>query len=133
MSYSSDDISAAVLAHLKADAGVSGMVSGIFDGPMQGQDYPYITFGAMDVLPDEFECVDGENHTLQIDIWSRLHGKLAEAARIGSAVKLALNGAELDTGDTGFCECRVVSRRVFHEPDGIGAHGIVTVEIQVTV
>lgn len=133
MSFSSDDITAALLLHLNSDPDILDLVTGVFDGPMKGQEYPYITFGSVDVSPDEFDCVDGENHTLQIDVWSRLHGKLAEASRICTAVKVSLNDAELETGDTGFCECRVTARRAFHEPDGIGAHGIVTVEIQVTV
>ncbi len=133
MTFSSDDISSAVLSHLKSDPKVSGLVTGVFDGPMMNQAYPYVTFGPVDVLPDEYDCIDGENHTMQIDVWSRLHGKLAEASRICSAIKLSLNDANLDTGQTVFCECRFVSHRVFHEPDGITAHGIVTVEIQVNI
>lgn len=133
MSDPTDDIQDALMQTLKSDADLMGIVSGVFDGPMQNQAYPYITFGPWDSLPDDTECIDGERHTVQIDIWSRFHGRLKEANRIGGMVKKVLHDAELDTGDTQFCECRILSRRCFHDPDGITAHAIVTVEVQVNV
>ena len=133
MSDPTDDIQDAILTTLKGDAVLMAMVTGVFDGPMMNQGYPYITFGPWDSVPDDYECVDGERHTVQIDVWSRLHGKLKEANRIAAQVKKTLHDAELDTGDTQFCECRVLSRRCFHDPDGITAHAIITVEVQVNV
>jgi len=118
---------------LRANAGVSAMVGDrVYDHvPADGAgkvtaEFPYISFGAYDFVPDDSDCIYAGEHTVQIDIWSRAVGKV-EAKTITDAVRRLLRDYEADMGDYGLVEMRVDLAEVIGDPDGLTSHGIVQV------
>jgi hypothetical protein len=118
---------------LVADAGVSALIGDrIYDQMPEKGEYPCIEFGPIDIVPDDQECVDGQIHTLQLNVWSRDQGRLGPCQDIVWAVRAALHDAELELPDPfAVCFVRVVLARVIPDPDGITAHGVVSVEATV--
>lgn len=120
---------------LKADATLLGLVNGVYDTPPAdpwGAKKAYITIGPTDVLDDSADCVDGEEHNIQIDVWSRAVGAV-ECKKICDAVKTALHEVELELTDNALCEIRVPGYRTFRDPDGLTTHGVVSVVVTVEV
>lgn len=118
---------------LRANAGVSAMVGDrVYDHvPPDGAgkvtvEFPYISFGAYDFVPDDSDCIYAGEHTVQLDIWSRAVGKV-EAKTITDAVRRLLRDYEADMGDYGLVEMRVDLAQVIGDPDGLTSHGVVQV------
>lgn len=112
-----------------ADAGVMALVNGVYDHVPKspwGETKAYVSFGPSDVIDDDADCIAAGEHTFQIDCWSRGVGKVG-CRRIVDAVKDALHARDLALPDHGLVELRVTMRRVFDDPDGRTAHGVVTV------
>ena len=115
---------------LKADAGVLAIVSDRVypkPPPAASRTYPDITFGPVDFTPDDAECITGRSHTLQLDCWSREHGKQDQCSDLVDAVKSALHEADLTLAVNALVQIRVVLVRVFDDPDGLTTHGVVQV------
>jgi hypothetical protein len=118
-----------LLSTLKADATLMALVNGVYDTPPDkpwGDRLAYISFGPSDVLTDDADCVDGEEHNIQIDVWSRAVGAV-ECKKICAAVKATLHGQELELSDNALCEIRVNGYRTLRDPDGLTTHGVVDV------
>lgn len=122
------DIQDAILAVLLADATVTAIVGNrIYDEAPEGVAYPHITLGPTDAIPSDADCIDSETEVVQIDIWHRDQGRKWPCKDTANAVRVALHDVALDMDEA--LQCRVILRRVFKDPDGITAHGIVQVEI----
>jgi len=89
--------------------------------------FPYITIGEAVTADAGADCVDGEDVTVTLHVWSRAVGSV-EAKRIGGAVKQALDRAELSIG-TGFAlvEIQWLGAQYLTDPDGLTTHGTITV------
>lgn len=117
-----------VLSRLLADPVVSGIVSDrIYDGVPAGAELPYISFGATDYTPDDADCIEGRQETIQLDCWSRDHGRKWPCKQLVDAVKKSLHDAEADMSEGALVLMRVTMVRVLDDPDGLTAHGIVQV------
>lgn len=126
----SEEIQQLVESTLKDNAGVSAIVGGrIYDGapPAKNRTYPDITFGPSDYTPDDADCIVGREETLQLDCWTRDHGRKAQCKRLVDAVKSALHEANLSLAVNALVSIRVVLVRVMDDPDGLTAHGVVQV------
>ena len=122
------DLQTLIYERLVADARVHALVGDrIFDRMPAGADYPCITFGPSDYSPDDMECIDGREETIQLDCWAEDHGRLRPAKEIADAVKKALHQFEADAGDSALITMTVEAVRVMRDRDGITGHGIVTV------
>ena len=120
----------AILALLLADAGVSAIVgTRIHDG--RPSEYPCITFGPIDIVSDDAECIDGRIETVQLDCWVRDGDRLWPTQRLADAVKKALHGAEPDLATHALSIMDVSSVRCFMDPDGLTGHGVVIVDCAV--
>lgn len=119
----------AVLAALSANTAVTDIVGdAIYDNVPSDADFPRITFGPSDLVPDDAECLEGEEVSLQVDCWSRDNGKLHPCRTLVGAVKKAIHEKPLTLPDPyALNEVRVTLARVFRDPDEITAHGVVTV------
>lgn len=120
---------------LRDDSGVNALVAGrIYDGRPENAVFPNITFGPVDVLEDDADCIDGEEHNLQLDIWSRDNARMGPCKTIIAAVKAALHRAVLTLPDPdALALIEVPSARVMLDPDGITAHGVVRVRALVEI
>ncbi len=120
---------AALVAWLKADAGVASLVADrVYDMPTSAPVYPHVAIGPSDTVPEDDELIDGVAETVQLDVWSRDQGRVGPCKAIVDAVYEALHEAPLDLPDPwALQEVRVVLARVMLDPDGVTAHGVVQV------
>lgn len=115
---------------LLADAAVTALVTGVHDDVPAAAAFPYVSFGPTQELPDDAECIAGSEFSIQIDVWSRKKGR-AECAALCFAVKKALHDVELELTEHALASIRMVSTRLFRDPDGITNHGVVTLQLLV--
>lgn len=124
-----------VYATLIADASVSNLVGGrIYDNPPEHPDYPYVSFGPADFVEEDVECITVEDHTLQIDVWTRERGSLRGTKDINAAIKSALHEKPLVMPDPHYLvQIRVPRGRAIPDrADNVG-HGIMTVEATIEI
>lgn len=60
--------------------------------------FPFISNGPTTLVPDDYDCMDGEEITIQFDVWSSGTGEAydsIQARKIANLVKRALHKAEL--------------------------------------
>lgn len=114
---------------LVADAAVGALIGDrIYDRMPSVGDYPCVTFGPSDYVTDDAECIDMQEHTVQLDVWSRDQGRQGPCKAIVDAVKAALHDKSLTLADPYACNgVYIGSARVVVDPDGTTAHGIVRV------
>lgn len=125
----------AIIAALKADATVSGYVgTKVFDRVPEKQNgepsvaTPYISMGPTSSVPDDFDCRDGEEITVQIDIWASGAGEAytsTQCRKITDAVKRRLHDADLTLTENALVTLQTELVRVFRDPDGVTYHGVV--------
>ena len=117
-----------VLEHLLADPAIVALVGNrIYDGARPDVVFPFIEFGPGDTVDASAECIEAGEETLQLDIWSQLHGRLVEARQIAGAVRKSLKSLSGPMPDPyAFGGVIDIDLRVFADPDGISAHGVVT-------
>lgn len=134
----SEEIQKLLLDTLKANTAVMALVNGVWDKrPVDTTAFATpklacIDFGATDIVDDFAECINGETHTFQIDVWSRTVGAIG-CKRVVDTVRSALNRVSLSLTTNALVEINVVLARVFDDPDGVTTHGVVTVELMVEV
>lgn len=117
---------------LSASTALAPLVEGIYDmvppdpwGTVQG----YVSFGPTQVVNDDAECLVNQDHYIQIDCWSRQHS--VHCKRMVDTVAAALNNAPLALSDNGLIGITVENRQVLRDPDGLTAHGILSVKVMV--
>lgn len=125
----SRELQTAILDALVADAGVGALVGDrIYDGAPSDRQYPCITFGPADSFNEDLTCVDARTETVQLDVWARDQGRMGPCKDICDVVKNALHLANITLTQHALIRIRTDSIRVFRDPDGLTAHGVVTVE-----
>jgi hypothetical protein len=126
----SQEFQRALFAAMTGSAALSALVSSrIYDGvPPDAADFPRITFGATDMVPQQLDCLSVNEETVQIDVWSRRNGELYEAKAIVEEVVALLNGATLPLETHAAVAVEVTLVRVFQDRDVLTAHGVVQVQ-----
>lgn len=111
-----------------ADTAVASLVDNrIWDGPPASPVFPYITIGASDFTPTDADCIDMREETVQIDIWTRANGRKWPCKQIVDAVVNVMRRLKGDLATGVLVGVRVELSRVFDDPDGITAHGVVQI------
>lgn len=123
---------------LVADPGVHSLIADrVFDQrptKLEDSSFPCVTFGPTQEIEDDEECIDGEEHFFQIDVWDRSQGRLRNAKIISDAVKSALHRRDMNMPDpNALISIEVTQKRVMQDQDGVTAHGIITVRAQVEI
>ncbi|MGB1215873.1 MAG: DUF3168 domain-containing protein [Pikeienuella sp.] len=117
---------------LVADADVGALIGDrIYDGSPSDREFPCITFGPHDSVPEYLDCLDARTETVQLDVWSRDQGRMRPCKEIMDAARDALHLADLDLTVNALIVIRVEGMRCFVDSDGVTAHGILTVEADV--
>ncbi len=132
------DLTRAMLAALRADAAVAALVgTRVFDRPPQNRpgnpaiprpDSPYVSLGPTTTTPDDHDCRDGEEISVQFDVWSWGGGEAygsAQCRRVCGAIKAALHRKELALTSHALVTLNHRLTRVDSDPDGVTTHGIV--------
>ncbi|MFY0619321.1 DUF3168 domain-containing protein [Shimia sp.] len=121
----------AVFEALSNDAAVQSLVGDqIHDGVPAKARFPRVTFGPTDTQHEDLVEIAARTETLQLDVWSRDKGRLRECKVICDAVRSALHLADLSLTEGALVLVQVESLRVFQDPDGKTAHGVVTVRAE---
>ena len=133
MASPSIELQTAIFERLLADAAVTALVGvRIFDrrpdARKDSPDFPCITFGSSDAVPDDYDCITARVETMQIDCWSRDGGRIRPVKEIADAVEAALHLAPLAFVTHALALIRVSGTRAMLDRDGLTGHGIVTVE-----
>lgn len=122
--------SAAVLAALKADAGVRaalGDPARVHDRAPRGAAFPYASLGRSESEPLDAGGLDLIDHRLTLHVWGRREDRDAVKHAL-SAARAALHQADLTlVAPYGCALCRVVYADLFTGPDGATLHGVLRV------
>lgn len=89
---------------------------------------PYISFGPVTSAPDDADCIDGEEITFQIDVWSWGSGLAygsVQARQIAGIVKKVLHKADLDLSTNALVSIRHEMTRILRESDGVTNHAVI--------
>lgn len=108
-----------VLVEIKTLASAAGI--SILDSVPDLAVYPRVTFGPETSEPWDAACTAGREGFLQIDVWSRVPGRV-ETATIMQTLYDAIHDKEI-----GPVLIQVDSTRTIRDPDGKTTHGIIRV------
>ena len=128
-----------VMTALKNDPSVSGFVAArVFDRvPSDPKpDFPYISMGPSDTLPDDADCITGEEISIQIDCWSQGAAEAfgsAEVKKLAGAVKHCLHDVDLALAENALVALRHRVTRIMREPDGVTNHAVLSFTVFVEI
>lgn len=124
----------AMFDRLRATAAVTALVGQrIYDRPPEingavNVPFPYITLGPDTSLPDDFDCIESEELTVQFDVWTSGTGEAfgsVQCRKICGAVKKALHGVDLDLPTNALVSLELELRRIIDDPNPAITHGVV--------
>ena len=129
MSYSdpSLQLQKALVAVLKADAGVNAIISGrIYDAVPGGAVKPYLSFGPFQMLPEHGSCLDGGEAIVTLDGWAS-GPDTVQVKQLGAAIAKALDRKTLELDGQRLIELAIEQTQYMRDPDGLTAHAVITV------
>lgn len=126
MSDPSLPLQAALFTALKGNIG-QAVGSRIYDEPPANTppQFPYVTLGDCQVLPDKADCIDGVEAFPIIDVWSRKVG-YAETKTITAAIVDQLDDKELSVTGFQVIVFELQSVQYLRDPDGLTRHASIT-------
>lgn len=117
-------LQAAIVAALKADAGVAALVGArVYDRAPEGVVFPYISLGPETGEPFDAAEMSGWEASLQLDSWSRKTGR-AEVKAIMAALSARLHEGSLTVAGHRFVRSVLEFQSVLGDPDGVTVHGV---------
>ena len=128
MKAATSDLQKVIIQTLSNDADVKDIVDGrVFDSVPLKAEYPYISLGPMTSNTTLADCLELDNISAQIDVWSRdISSK--EMRELANAVRQALTKSELALEKNGLVLFIHESTRELRDPDGLTSHAAVNFE-----
>lgn len=120
---------------LRTNAAVTSIVGQrIYDRPPETNGavnvpFPYITLGPDTGIPDDFDCIESEELTVQFDVWTSGTGEAfgtVQCRKICGAIKKALHNVDLDLPTNALVTLRMEMRRILDDPNPAISHGVVS-------
>ena len=119
------ELQGAITARLKSYAPLASFIGvRVYDEVPATAVKPYISFGPTDAIYADADCVEADEITTQIDVWSDKGGSV-ECRRIAALVRQALS-ADIELSDNGLVLLEHRITRVFRDADGKTFHGAIT-------
>lgn len=125
----------AAINRLRATAAVTALVgTRIYDRVPERLDgtpnvtFPYISMGPTSSVPDDFDCMDGEEITIQFDVWSSGSGEAfgsVECRKITNAIKRALHDVDLPLTTNALVSFQHEMTRILRDPNPAITHGVI--------
>lgn len=119
------EMQGAIVARLRADPNLAAIISGrVFDNVPKDADFPYVTYGPVDALTDDADCITGFDLAIQLHVWSRAVG-YPESKRIADLIRVSLHQADdidLPVNALALIEHRQTTTT--RDPDGLTSHAI---------
>lgn len=123
------DLRAAIEAKLRADQALAALIGDrIFDRVPSKPDYPLVTIGNMQVIPESADGVDAAETAVTIHVWDQFK-QADKSRRVGAAVVNALHEEELQTVEGGAQSVLLESANYLRDPDGVTNHAVLTFSI----
>lgn len=118
---------------LTGDAAVMALVDGVYDrvpASPYGANQTYVSFGPHELLEDDADCIQSDQHTVQVDVWSEAVGQVA-CKRAGAAIRGVLHDRAVAMTTSALAMMEVRSVRYLRDPDGLTSHAVITVTAMV--
>jgi hypothetical protein len=122
MSDPSFEVQSAMVAVLKAGSVAAGRV---YDNVSPATQFPYVTLGDCQVLPDKYECIDGAEIYPVVDVWSQSIG-YSETKTITKKILALLDDKPLNVDGFNLIVFEVQSVNYMRDPDGLTRHAAIT-------
>ncbi|SHE87844.1 DUF3168 domain-containing protein [Devosia limi] len=128
------DLIMALRARLEATPAVMSKITGIFDRVPEQQraernvEFPYVSLGPSVSIPADYDCVMGEEITIQFDVWSSGAGEAfgsVECRKICDAIKRALHDVPLSLTANALVTFNWEMTRILDDPNPAITHGVV--------
>jgi hypothetical protein len=112
-------LQAALVARLRADAGVSALVAArVYDEPPDGAALPLVRVGTLDVAPERMDGCTDEAIIFSIEAHSRPIAGRVEASRIAHAIRVALDEVSLTVAGYNLDWCQFLTQAGSRGSDG---------------
>lgn len=115
------NVQKAVLAKLEADTALMGLVTGVYDTPEGGTNFPYVTIGEATENPFNTFDKKGNEITLTLHIYSRYEG-FKEGLQILERLNAVLDYQPLTVGSNSTVYCRYENSITMTDFDRITKH-----------
>ncbi len=114
---------------ITGDAAVMAEINAVYDrvpkDPFGSKDM-YVSFGPHSLVEDDSECITSDQHTFQIDVWSRKVG-MVELKTAAHLIRRLLHNRNVPMIDNGLALMSVSGVQYMRDPDGLTNHGVITV------
>lgn len=116
----------ALIDWLRADAGVSGLVSNrIYDEPPQSAARPFVRINDIEPRPLRADCVTASNIVFSLEAHSRPNSGRVEATRCAEAVVAALDSQDIPVEGHNLTKLHWITQTVSQDDDGEGYTAII--------
>ncbi|MHC2677520.1 hypothetical protein ACVI1J_009683 [Bradyrhizobium diazoefficiens] len=123
------DLWAAIEAKLRSDQALSALIDGrIFDRVPAKPDYPLVTIGNMQVIPESADGVDAAETAVTIHVWDQFK-QVDKSRQVGGAVINLLHDEQLQTVSSGTQSVLLESASYLRDPDGVTNHAVLTFSV----
>lgn len=128
MKAATSELQKVIIQTLSNDADVKDIVDGrVFDSVPLKAEYPYISLGPMTSDTTLADCLELDNISIQIDVWSR-DVSSAEMRELANAVRRALTKSDLILEKNGLVLFNHENTRELRDSDGLTSHAAVNFE-----
>ena len=129
MKAATSELQKVIFQTLSNDADVKEIVDGrVFDSVPLKAEYPYISLGPMTSDTTLADCLELDNISIQIDVWSR-DVSSAEMRELANAVRQALTKSDLALEKNGLVLFNHENTRELRDPDGLTSHAAVNFDV----
>lgn len=120
---------AAIEAKLKASAPLTDVIGDrIYDRIPQAPNYPLVTIGNVQVLPESADGIDAAESAVTLHVWDQ-YKRADKAKPVGALVISALHEQELLIDGVGMQSVLLESANYLRDPDGVTNHAALTFSI----
>ncbi|QHJ84478.1 MAG: hypothetical protein [Bacteriophage sp.] len=128
MKSATSELQQAIVQTLSNDADVNEIADGrVFDRVSSDAEYPYVSLGPITSETTLANCLELDNISIQIDVWSR-EVSSEEMRELANAVRQALTKSDLTLEKNGLVLFIHESTRELRDPDGLTSHAAVNFE-----
>ena len=130
MGYHSFDLQSIIYSTLNGDSTLDGLVGDnkIFDNVPQATTYPYVVIGNESAINRGTKTLDGNDYTMDIDVWSQYRGK-KEIKEIMERIYNLLHDATYSVSGANMVLSQIRNVLTLVESDGITRHGVLTLSV----
>ena len=129
MKAATSELQKVIIQTLSNDADVKEIVDGrVFDSVPLKAEYPYISLGPMTSDTTLADCLELDNISVQIDVWSR-DVSSEEMRELANAVRWALTKTDLALEKHGLVLFNHENTRELRDPDGLTSHAAVNFDV----